>query len=391
MSIKNDLDAITIEQLQERGSMKWSKFPGTIGAFVAEMDFGTAPAVSQALIHSIETYQLGYLPPATSAKLSEAAAGWLSSTGWEVDPGWIHPLPDVLKGLEAAIELYTEPSAPVILPTPAYMPFFRVPKLAGREIIEVPMLETDGRYEFDLEGIDRALAGTKGLFILCNPYNPVGRVFTREELHALSEVIERNGAKVFSDEIHAPLVFGDHTHISYASLSEVAAKHTVTAMSASKAWNLPGLKCAQMVLSNEADAAVWEEHGQPYSKGASVPGVIANTAAYTTGLQWLDEIIDYIGDNMKLLGELLAEHLPEARYRAPEGTYIAWIDWRAYDLSPDPATFFRENAGVSLTNGFECGEPGTGFTRMILATPAPILRQAVLQMAEAVAGSTTTR
>lgn len=385
MTISSDIDALTIEDLRERGSSKWTRFPGTIGAFVAEMDYGTAPAVQQALIHSIETFQLGYLPTPTLERLQQAASTYLvSQVGWEVPAEWIRPLPDVLKGLEAAIELYTEPGAPVILPTPAYMPFFSVPKLSNREIIEVPLLENDGYYEFDLDAIDEALAGRKGLFILCNPYNPVGRVFTRDELLALSEVIERNDARVFSDEIHAPLVFGEHKHVPYASVSEAAAKHTITAMSASKAWNLPGLKCAQVVLSNAEDAAVWDEKGQPFSKGASVPGVIANTAAYTSGLQWLDEIKDYTAANFALFAELLAEHFPEARFREPEGTYIGWIDWNAYDLSPDPATFFRENAGVSLTDGAACGAPGAGYTRFILATPAPILRQAVEQMAEAV-------
>ncbi|MGO3147717.1 MAG: MalY/PatB family protein [Leucobacter sp.] len=385
MNIKSEIDALTIDDLVRRGSAKWTRFPGTIGAFVAEMDYGTAPAVSLALSHAVDTYQFGYLSTPTSDALSQATSAWLAqNNGWNVPQEWVRPLPDVLKGLEAAIELYTDANAPVILPTPAYMPFFKVPKLSDREIIEVPMLETDGFYEFDFEGIEQALAGRKGLFILCNPYNPLGRVFTRDELVKLSEVIERTEARVFSDEIHSPLVFGEHTHISYASLSNATAKHTITTVSASKAWNLPGLKCAQVVLSNEADASVWDEHGQPFSKGASTLGVIANTAAYTSGMQWLDEIREYTANNFELMRDLLAEHLPDARYRAPEGTYIAWIDWNAYDLSPDPATFFRENAGVSLTNGADCGAPGVGYTRMILATPAPILKQAVLQMAAAI-------
>jgi cystathionine beta-lyase len=246
------------------------------------------------------------------------------------------------------------------------------------------MLIRDGRYEFDLDGIDRAFHDGGGLLILCNPYNPLGRVFTREELLAVSEVVERNGVRVFSDEIHAPLVYPDGRHVPYASVSDAAASHTITSTSASKAWNLPGLKCAQIILSNDADAEVWERIGFMASHGASNPGVIANTAAYTAGGAWLADTVGYLDGNRRLLGDLLAEHLPEIRYTAPEGTYIAWLDARALELEVPPADFFRERADVAMTDGSSCGEAGVGFMRFIFATPRPIIEQAVRQMADAV-------
>lgn len=377
-------DAIRIEDLRAGGSVKWSMFPDTIGAFVAEMDFGVAPPIEQALHAAVSSARFGYLPPKLAEEMSVATAGWLrQSSGWEVPASAISPLADVIKALEVTIEHYSDPDAPVILPTPAYMPFFSIPPAHGREVIEVPLTQTDGRYELDLDAIDEALAPRGGLFILCNPYNPVGRVFTRGELSALSEIIDRRGARVFSDEIHSPLVFSGRQHVPYASVSDAAASHTVTATSASKAWNLAGLKCAQIILSNDADLRVWEKVGAMASHGAGNLGVIANTAAYTSGREWLDEVVSYLDGNRCALGDLLAEHLPGVRYSMPEGTYIAWLDWREYAFADHAADFLRDNARVSMTDGVMCGAPGRGFTRMIFATGRPILEQAVEQMGAA--------
>jgi cystathionine beta-lyase len=376
-------DAITADDLRSSGSLKWSTFPDTIGAFVAEMDFGVAPPIESALHEAIRAADFGYLPPRLVTAMSEATSDWLQrSSGWKVDPHAISPVADVISALQVTIEHYSAPDAPVIVPTPAYMPFLTVPALFGREVIEVPLAEVDGRYEFDLDAIDRALAPRGGLFVLCNPYNPVGRVFDRSELAALSEVIERRGARVFSDEIHAPLIFPGSRQVSYASISDAAAAHTVTATSASKAWNLAGLKCAQIIFSNDADRARWETVGMMASHGASNLGVVANTAAYTSGLPWLDDVVGYLDGNRRMLGELLSEHLPEVRYTMPEGTYIAWLDWRAYPFAETAAEHLRGRAGVSMTDGALCGASGRGFTRLIFATPRPVLAEAIERIAK---------
>jgi cystathionine beta-lyase len=173
--------------------------------------------------------------------------------------------------------------------------------------------------------------------------------------------------------------------VPYASISSETAAHTVTATSASKAWNLPGLKCAQLIVSNDADASVWEEIGPMASHGASTLGVIAGATAYSEGRDWLDAVVEYNDRNRLRLSELLAEHLPGVRYTAPEGTYIAWLDCRELGLGDHPADFFREHAGVATTDGVACGAPGEGFVRFIFATPRPIIEQAVTQMAEALA------
>jgi cystathionine beta-lyase len=378
-----DFDGITVERLRELGGLKWTAFPGAIGAFVAEADYGVAPPIARALHDAVDRGLFGYRPEWLGRRLAEATAEWqLSTYGWEVPPDRIHPLADVVAGLDAAISFFSAPGSPVILPTPAYMPFLTVPGTLGRKTFEVPLLDDDGRYRLDLDGIDRAFRAGAGLLILCNPYNPVGRVFTRPELEDLSEVVARNGGRVFSDEIHAPFVYPEATHIPYASVSPEAAAHTVTATSASKAWNLPGLKCAQLLLSNETDEDTWRGHGFRLEHGASNLGAVANIAAYREGREWLADALAYTDENRRALARLIAHSLPGIRYREPEGTYIAWLDARGLGLD-DPAEYFREQAGVAMTDGAACGAPGAGFLRLVFATPRPILEDAISRMAAA--------
>jgi len=386
MSTSSDFDAITIDQLRASGSYKWSTYPEAIGAFIAEMDFGVAPEISSALTRSVEAL-VGYPTPELVSAMSAATARWLRDEySWDVPPERIRPVGDVLIAMRATIDHFTAPGSKIVLPTPAYMPFLKIPPMHDREIVEVPLLLEDGRYVFDLDGLDRAFADGGGMLILCNPYNPVGRVFTREELLAVSEIVERHGGRVFADEIHAPLVFAPHRHIPYASISQAAAGHTITSTSASKAWNLPGLKTAQVILSNDADAATWATPVVTRNELlASNPGIIANTAAYDDARDWLADTHAYLDGNRTLLGELLAEHIPAIGYTPAEGSYIAWLDARGLGIEGSPADFFREEAGVALTDGIACGAAGEGFLRFILATPRPIIEQAVRQMAAALA------
>ena len=379
-------DALSEDSLRAAGSLKWTRYAPAIGAFVAEMDFGTAPVVTRALHEAVDAAAFGYLPATIQLALAEACAQWQQQRyGWAVPAGRVAPLADVVAGLQAAIEHFTPAGAPVVLPTPAYMPFLRVPGELGREVVEVPMVPgDDGRLGYDLDALDRAL--TPGaLLVHVNPHNPVGRVFGADEQRALAEVLDRNGARVFADEIHAPLVLPGAVHRPYASVSELAAGHALTATSASKAWNLPGLKCAQLLLSNEADAARWAEVSERPEHGCSTLGAIANTAAFTAGGPWLDGVLGYLDGNRRLLAELLAEHLPQVRYTPPEGTYLAWLDCRELGIEEPLAEFFLRAAGVALIDGAECGQAGAGHVRLTLATPRPVLRTIVERMAAAVA------
>jgi cystathionine beta-lyase len=327
----------------------------------------------------------GYLPPALSAAMAEACARWQRDRyGWDVSAEDVHPLPDVIKGLEVAIQHFSTPGSPIILPTPAYMPFLIVPGLLGRRIIEVPMARDGGRHVMDLDALDAAYRAGGHLLVLTNPHNPLGRVFTPDELGVLCAVVDRRGGRVFSDEVHSPLTYPGHSHVPYASLSDTAAGHTVTATSASKAWNLPGLKCAQLIVSNEADARHLAEIGPFATHGASNLGVIANTAAFRSGGQWLEDVLAYLDQNRHALAALLAERLPGARFDLPEGTYLGWLDLRELGFGDNPAAAIQERTGIVLVDGPTCGSPGRGHARINFATPRPILERLVLGIAAAV-------
>lgn len=384
-----DFDRIDEASLRAAGGLKWSAFPDCIGAFVAEMDFGIPDPVAGALQEAVARGATGYPAPALTRELARACAGWQATRhGWEVDPARIQPVGDVLGALELMLRHFLPPGTAVVLPTPAYMPFRPLLEMHGHRVVEVPHRLHGGRWQMDLAGIAAALAGGAGLVLLCNPHNPLGRVFEAAELLALAEVVERHGARVFSDEIHAPLVFPGARHVPYASVCEAAARHSVVALSASKGWNLAGLKCAQMVLGNDADLACWRRIGLVAGHGLSGLGVIASIPAWRDGGAWLERVLDYLDGNRQRLSAWVATHLPRAGFVAPEGTYLAWIDCRELALPEEvtPATWFHRQARVALTDGRECGAAGDGFVRLNFAMPRPLLDEALARMAGAITG-----
>jgi cystathionine beta-lyase len=381
--LKQAINDTTAAMLRARGSVKWSTpGPAGFGAAVAEMDFGAAPAILDALAALSATENFGYLSPVLGRELVAACADFQQRRhGWAVDPELIHPVPDVIKALEIAITYYSKPGSPVILPTPAYMPFLSVPGQLGREFIQVRMHEEAGFFTLDLDAIDAAFRAGGHLLIFCNPCNPLGRVYTEEEIAELTAVVDRHGGRVFADEIHAPLVYPGLRHIPYASTSDTAAAHTLTGTSASKGWNLPGLKCAQVILSSAADQERWAELGHVAWRGASSPGVAANIAAYRRGEAWLDEVLAFLDENRRLLADLLARHLPQVRYRPPDGTYLAWLDCTAMNLDGSPGALLREQAQITVVDGPAFGEGGPGSFRFNFATPQPLLAEMVKRAA----------
>ena len=379
------MDATTVAMLRARGSFKWTApGPDGFGAAVAEMDFGAAPAILDALAGLSADANFGYLPHFLADELATACAEFTKRRyGWDVDPALIHHVPDVLKALEIAITHFSRPGSPVILPTPAYMPFLALPGFLGREIFQVRMRDDAGFFTLDLEAIEGAFRAGGHLLIFCNPYNPLGRVFAPQEMTQLTEVVDRHHGRVFADEIHGPLVYPGMRHIPYASTSDAAAAHAVTATSASKAWNLPGLKCAQVILTNDPDRQRWEEMGFFASHGASNPGVVANIAAFRHGEAWLDEVLGYLDDGRHLLASLLRRHLPQVRYRPPDGTYLAWLDCTAMDLPGSPGAVVTDRARITVVDGPAFGAGGPGSFRFNFATPHPILTEMVERIAAA--------
>ena len=380
-----DFDLLSREQLSRPTSRKWSLDPGSIGAWVAEMDFGTAPVVQEAIAAGVRDQLFGYLTPSIAREAAEATSDWYAEEyGWRPDPRRIHSVADVLSALEIAVRHFSRPESAVIVPTPSYMPFITLPRTLGRRLLQVPGVFEDGRWTLDLERLDEAFASGGGTLVLCNPHNPTGRVLDRTELEGIAEVVERHGGLVFADEIHAAIRF-DGEHIPYASLSPATAAHTITATSASKAWNIPGLKAAQLILSSERHELRYEADGIAHLHEPSTLGVVAAIAAYRHGREWLGDVNAYLDRNRRLLADLVDAELPGVGLRLPEATYLAWLDCSALGLPELPGEWFREHAGVTLTAGALCGKGFEDHVRLVFATPAPILREIVANLADALA------
>ena len=376
----------TIPELKAAGSLKWTGYRDALGAWVAEMDFGVAEPIREALHEYTDSELFGYAPYALELELCRATDQYYSRNfGWSPGQDNVVPTGDVLSGLGAVIDFYTPSGSPVVLPTPAYMPFRDFPRTKGREVIEVPMIQDADGWHMDLAAIACALADNGGLVILCNPHNPVGKMYTRSELRALEGIVARKQATVFADEIHASITFAGRKHIPYASIGPVAAAHTVTATSASKTFNIPGLKCAQLLFSNPQHRQIWRERGFHISHGASNPGRIATIAAYDRGQQWCDQVVSYLEQSRQLLGELLADRVPAVSWNRPDGSYLAWLDVSALDLGRNPQKFMLENAGVALVDGAQCGAGFENFLRLNFAVPQPVLVQMIERIARAVA------
>lgn len=370
-------------------SRKWEVAPQNVGAWIAESDFGTAPVVSRALHEAVDAGFLTYLPDHAAKTAEAACARFLGERyGWHVDAERVHLVPDVVEGLRITLRTYSRPGSAVVVPTPCYAPFLAVPPALGREVVQVASELIDGRWRIDLDGLDAAFAAGAGLLLLCNPHNPLGQVMTEEEMRAVSAVVERHGARVFSDEIHAPIVYAGAVHRPYAALDATTARHTITATATSKGWNIPGLKSAQLILTNDEDQRLWHDLDVVPSQGGSILGAVAATAAYGEGVAWLDETIARFDHNRLLLAELLAEHAPGVGYRIPEATYLAWLDFRGHEL-PDgmsPAAFLAERAGVVASDGADGGHGGAGFVRFNFAMPPELLERCIRSIGAALRG-----
>lgn len=372
---------VDLERLRRRRTVKWSLHgPDVLAAWVAEMDFDVAAPVRAALLAAVEREDFGYVEADLSALTTACADHLELHHGWTVSPYRIFPVADVLAGLAGALDLTVASGAPVVVPTPAYPPFFDIVGLGGRPVVAAPMVHSSGLWTLDLDRIDAALSEGARAVLLCSPHNPTGRVFSVEELSALSVVVEHHRARVVADEVHAPLVHPGATHVPYASISEVTAAHTTTVVSASKAWNIAGLKCAQVVVSNHDDAAAWRRAPLFSVPGPTSLGVTASVAAYREGQDWLDGLRVQLDGRRHLLAGLLSEQLPEVDLELPEATFLAWLDCSALGLA-DPARHFLDQARVALSDGPPFGAGNEQFVRLNFATSDELLGRIVTAMA----------
>ncbi len=375
----------SLASLRRRTSFKWRTYPeDVLPAFVAEMDFDPAREIKDAIRALLDTGDLGY---PHRGELGEAFAEFATDRfGWAPDPELVFPVPDVMTGIAEVIQAITEPGAGVVINPPVYAPFFFRLELAGRRIVEAPLRHgPDGSYDLDLEALDRALTepGT-GAYLLCNPHNPLGRAWTRGELTAVADLCDQRGVPVLVDEIHAPLVLPGTRHVPFHTVDHPAALHAVVFSSASKGWNIPGLKCGIAVAGDAKASSILEERWEALL--ASHLGVHATIAALRHARPWLDAAVAQVDANTRQLTTLLAERLPGVGYRRPQASFLAWLDCRELGLGDDPAAVFLERGRVALSPGPHFGTQGRGFARLNIGTTSELMTEAVDRMAAVLAG-----
>jgi cystathionine beta-lyase len=278
----------------------------------------------------------------------------------------------------------TQPGDGVAIMPPVYPPFFEVVATAERRIIEVPFLYQES-YGIDWDALETAFARDVRSLLLCHPHNPIGRVFTRNELAQIATLAQRHSVLVISDEIHAPLMYSGVKHVPFAAVADPLGIDYVTLMSASKGWNIAGLKCAQMIAGSRRVYERFTHLPADVTDRVGHLGVVATAAAYEHGQRWLGETLKRLDENRQLVAGLLAKHLPQIRYRIPDATYLAWLDCRALQLGDDPAQAFIERSRVALSHGPDFGVPGRGFARFNFATSSEIVTEAIIRMARTVA------
>jgi cystathionine beta-lyase len=373
----------TIER-RGTGSSKWFRYPGDVlPLWVADMDFASPEPVVRALRERVEHGVFGYGHQLEVTELSEVFADRLHKRyGWRVSPEALVLLPGVIPGFNVACRMLASAGEGIAMQTPLYPPLLRVPGNIGLRFDEVPLArDARGRYAVDLGAFEAALRPDTRILLLCNPHNPVGRVFTRDELTGLAETCLRRGVAIVSDEIHCDLVYSAHRHLPIASLDPEIAERTVTFMAPSKTFNLAGLKCALAIIPNRGLRERFVAARLDLVQAANILGYTASLAAYRDGQPWLDDLLRYLEANRDHVARFVAEQMPGVSMVAPEGTYLAWLDCRAADLpGSDPFAFFLERARVALNDGALFGRNGQGFARLNFGCPRTQLDQGLARM-----------
>jgi cysteine-S-conjugate beta-lyase len=380
----SSFDDLALDRLRQRRSAKWAAYPADVlPAWVAEMDFPIAEPVKQALRAAIDLDDCGYARPKA---LSEAFAGFAAARfGWDVDPARVVAVPEVMIGVGEVLRLVTAPGDGVVVNPPAYPPFFATITEVERRVVDVPLVRGADGWALDLAGLERAFAAGARAYLFCSPHNPVGRVFDREELRAVAELAARYDVAVLADEIHAPLTLPGAAHTPFATVSEPLGVRAVVLTSASKGWNIPGLKCAVVAAGSAAMRDTLAPLRAPERlERVGHLGVLGTVAAFAEGGAWLDALVAHLDRNRALLASLLAECLPEVGYVPPQAGYLAWLDCRPLGLGDDPARVFLTRGRVALTRGLDFGTGGAGFARLNMGTSGELLREAVHRMRSSV-------
>ena len=373
---------VTLEEMRAKNCMKWTFYESDVlPLWVADMDFPPADVISQALTERAKSGNLGY--PAGYATgepgLREALTAWLGERhGWRVDEDAITPIHGIVPGLYLGASACASAGEGVLLQTPIYPPFISAVNDTGRTPQYSPLVWSGSRWEMDLAGLEEAITPETRLLMICNPHNPTGRVFERGELEALAEIVLRHRLWVVSDELHSDLVY-EGQHIPFASLGDEVAARTVTLLGPTKTFNIAGLKIGFMITQNAALRDRLKRVGAGLLTPPNVMAQTAATAAYTEGGAWLTGALEYLQANRDRVSAFVETYLPKARYSAPEGTYLAWLELSSLNLGD--ALYDKLLAcGVGLNEGPPYGPGGAGFARLNFATSAAIIDEALQRL-----------
>lgn len=372
--------------LRTRTSSKWARYADDVLPLpVAEMDYPLAPEISAALHDAIDRNDTGYNPGSqrvADAFVSFASRHW----NWSVDPKHVKVTADVAMGVVELLRMVTKPGDGVVICPPVYPPFFILPEEAGCVNAEVPLIgDVESGWQMDFPGIERALMSGARAVLLCSPHNPIGRVWTRDELAQLADLAVRHDAWIIADEIHGPITYAEAEFVPILTVSDAARARSLSVTSASKTFNLAGLKCAEMVAGSTEGQRILDELPLEVEWRAALFGAISNEVAFTQADEWLAGALESLDASRRLLGELLDQHLPKAHYRLPEASYLAWVDLRGYpELGDNPAALALAQAKVAFGIGPDFGAMGTGHIRVNLACAPEVLTEAITRLASLV-------
>ena len=348
---------------------------------VADMDLVTPQPLIDAVVERASLGMYGYTP--ATGEYFDAIANWMDRRhGWKVDPEWITPLCGVVNGIYEAVKAFTEPGDKIIIQPPVYFPFKAAVLDSKRTLVENPLKIEDGRYVMDFEDLEAKAANAK-MIIVCNPHNPVGRVWTREELTRLGEICLKHGVKVVIDEIHGDLINPDYELCAFGTLAPELADNAIVCTSASKSFSIPGLNTASIIISNEElrNGFRGMAYGTDGLHFQNTFGTTATIAAYNKCEDWMDQVCAYLKGNFEAFRDFMAEHFPSIKVYQLEGTYLVWFDCNSLGLEPkELEKFMVDECGIYLDEGYMFGPAGEGFERMNLACPRHYIIEALERM-----------
>jgi len=351
--------------------------------WVADMDFKTPDFVIKALKKRLEHEVLGY--SFRTSSFNNSIVQWqMKRHQWKIQKDWLSFTPGVVTGLALAVESFSSPGDEVILQPPVYPPFFNAVKNTGRKVLENPLKKVSGRYTFDLEDLKKKITPSTKMLLLCNPHNPGGMMWKREELLSLANICMENNIMMVSDEIHSDIVYRGNKHIPLASLSKDIADHSVVFMAPSKTFNVAGLSTAYVIIPDVRLLGIYQNTLNREGLGhGNLMGTVALESAYNNGEDWLEQLLDYLSDNISFIDKYLKENLPEVLMMKPEATFLAWLDFSAFNLDDEELKQKIINSGVGLNPGIDFGKHGTGYMRLNFACPRSVIEEALIRIAAA--------